>query len=189
MRFSERETQTTCISRVFEEDFGGFPSGRERSDFPQRVDAKLVDHRVDVIGPSASRLPCRALLVDDSAVFLEAVDRLVTSLPGVRVIGAATSGAEALEKAATLHPDMVLIDCAMPWMDGLQVARCLIARPWPPRIVLMTADDDDAYHRAAKAAGAEACLKKSDLSETLGGLIEYLFPDGGTAEHAGVVLS
>ncbi len=126
---------------------------------------------------------CRVLLVDDSAVFLKALDRLCSTIPGVVVVGLAASGADALEQAARIHPDLVLTDFAMPWMHGLQVAQCLAARPQPPRVVLMTADDD-VSQAAVGVDGVDDCLAKSDLTSALENVLKRLFPNrlvGGSA--------
>lgn len=69
--------------------------------------------------------PVTVLAVDDQPVFLRAAHALIDATPGFEQVGEATSGAEALEKAAALRPDLVLLDVRMPGMDGIETARRL----------------------------------------------------------------
>ncbi len=118
---------------------------------------------------------CRVLLVDDNAVFLDALDQFCSTIPGVVVVGRATSGAEALEQSDSIHPDLVLTDFAMPWMHGVQVAQCLAARPQPPRVILMTADDD-VSRAVIDLHGIDECLAKPGLMTSLEPALKRLFP-------------
>ncbi len=81
--------------------------------------------------------PLRAVVVDDSPMMLKAAASLLGSLPGVEVVGEATSGQGALDAVARLRPDLVLLDLAMPEMNGLEVTRRLTARPDLPVIILL----------------------------------------------------
>jgi len=93
----------------------------------------------------------RILIVDDEAVIRMGLKSMVTSL-GYEVAGTAANGDDALKKAATLKPDLMLLDIKMPGKDGLTVAETLVAeRPMP--IIMLTAYTDQALiERAANAA-------------------------------------
>ena len=67
--------------------------------------------------------PLRLLLVDDSAEFLESAARLLALHQELRIVGRAASGSAALEQVAMLQPDLVLMDLAMPGMNGLETIR------------------------------------------------------------------
>jgi DNA-binding NarL/FixJ family response regulator len=67
--------------------------------------------------------PVRVLLADDQALFREALATLLEARPEVEVVGEAGNGAEALDRAATLGPDVVLMDLHMPVLDGVAAAR------------------------------------------------------------------
>jgi DNA-binding NarL/FixJ family response regulator len=82
--------------------------------------------------------PVRVLAVDDHAVFLRAVRRLLRAAPGFEQVGEARSGPEAIARAAELRPDLVLLDVRMPGMDGLETARRLLAERAPPAVVLIS---------------------------------------------------
>jgi DNA-binding NarL/FixJ family response regulator len=117
---------------------------------------------------------CRTLLVDDSPDFLRAITSLLSAVEGIEIVGVASTGREALQRVAELEPDLVLMDLIMPEMDGLEATRRLVARPRPPRVILMTAHDDEEYRAAAGAAGADGFLFKSESGAILLPLIRSL---------------
>jgi len=102
--------------------------------------------------------PVTVLVVDDEAPARERLGRLLGEIPTVRVVGEASNGREALEKAQALGPDVVLLDVRMPEMDGLEAARHLTLLPKPPAIVFTTAYDE--YALAAFDAQAIGYLLK-----------------------------
>lgn len=89
----------------------------------------------------------RILLVDDEPLALERLRAVIADATGAVAVGTARNGAEAKAQAATLRPDVVLLDIQMPGPDGLEVARILKRLPQPPEIVFVTAFD----HYAAEA--------------------------------------
>ena len=101
--------------------------------------------------------PITVLAVDDRQVFLRAARELIAATPGFRQVGEAASGAEALELAADLHPDLVLIDVCMPGMDGVETAQRLLASDPDTVVVLVSLDE---LPRKAPCA----CLRKQELS-------------------------
>jgi DNA-binding NarL/FixJ family response regulator len=118
----------------------------------------------------------RILVVDDSEIFLRAVEAILTSSTEIELVGSAHSGMEALERVGQLEPNLVLVDFAMPAMDGLEVTRRLATRPSRPCVIIMTAHDEDEYRQAAIQAGADGFLHKSDLNDQLLPLIRTLLP-------------
>lgn len=118
---------------------------------------------------------CRVLLVDDSRPLLEALGRFLAVLPGVEVVGQGCSGPEALEQAARLKPDLVLMDLVLPGMSGLEATRRLKAAPEGPLVVVMTLHDDPEHRAAALAAGADGFLDKRTADWRLPPLVRELF--------------
>jgi DNA-binding NarL/FixJ family response regulator len=118
--------------------------------------------------------PIRVLAVDDSPDFLKVVVRLLSTAPAIQIVGQACSGYDALEKVAALHPDLVLMDVAMPEMNGLEATRSIKARPGAPRVIILTLHDNAEYRTAAKAAGADAFVAKWELNTALLPLIYKL---------------
>jgi DNA-binding NarL/FixJ family response regulator len=87
--------------------------------------------------------------VDDSPEFLELVARCLAVAPHIEIVGRTRSGREALEQVARLQPDLVLMDLAMPGMNGLEATQRIKAQPGAPRVVMLTMYDDPAYRAAA----------------------------------------
>ncbi|HEY0411580.1 MAG TPA: LytTR family DNA-binding domain-containing protein [Allosphingosinicella sp.] len=85
--------------------------------------------------------PIRFLIVDDEPLAVERLQLLLARIAGVAVAGTASEGAAALRLAEALAPDAVLLDIAMPGMDGIDVARALARLAKPPIVVFVTAFD------------------------------------------------
>ena len=117
----------------------------------------------------------QVLLVDDNQIFLDSIQRFLASVKNVQVVGCAASGEEAIILAEKLNPELVLMDLAMPAMNGLQATRILKAKGHAPRIVVLTIHDSLEYQRAAKSVGADGFIAKSEFGEKLQPLIESLF--------------
>jgi DNA-binding NarL/FixJ family response regulator len=100
------------------------------------------------------------LAVDDQPIFLRTMADLIAATPGFEQVGAAVSGPEALELAAALDPDLVLLDVRMPGMDGTETARRLAESGARSVVILMSIDDLP----ATPWAGAAAVVRKKDLS-------------------------
>jgi two-component system response regulator AlgR len=85
--------------------------------------------------------PIRFLIVDDEPLAIERLQLLLARMEGVAIAGTASEGAAALRLAEALAPDAVLLDIAMPGMDGIDVARALSRLARPPLVVFVTAFD------------------------------------------------
>ncbi|MGI5130710.1 response regulator [Pseudonocardia sp. CA-107938] len=109
----------------------------------------------------------RVLLVDDQALFREALAMLLDVADGVQVVGEAGDGAEALTRAAELRPDVVLMDLRMPVLDGIAATRRLRVEQPDVRVLALTTFDDDADVFAALRAGAVGYLLKDVSSARL----------------------
>jgi DNA-binding NarL/FixJ family response regulator len=91
-----------------------------------------------------SAAPVRVLLVDDQALFREALATLLDVRDDVDVVGEAGNGDEALRRAAELRPDVVLMDLRMPVLDGIAATRRMrVEQPGVQVIALTTFDDDE----------------------------------------------
>ena len=104
------------------------------------------------------------LAVDDQPVFLRAARDLIAATPGFEFVGDATSGPEALEIAAELNPDLVLLDVRMPGMDGIETARRLIAAHPDALVVLISLAAVQDLPSAVTTISAAVHLRKQDLS-------------------------
>ncbi|MGY1735571.1 MULTISPECIES: response regulator [unclassified Geodermatophilus] len=109
----------------------------------------------------------RVLVVDDQALFREALVTLLGARPEVEVVGEAGDGHEALERAAAVRPDVVLMDLHMPVLDGIGATRRLRVEQPHVRVLALTTFDDDEDVFAALRAGALGYLLKDVSSDRL----------------------
>jgi DNA-binding NarL/FixJ family response regulator len=108
----------------------------------------------------------RLLIVDDQVLFLESLSTFLRNYAeDIEVVGLARNGREALDKAAALRPDIVLMDVHMPVMDGVEATGRLIEALPGVRILILSTYDEDEYVRKALKLGAAGYLLK-DISPT-----------------------
>jgi CheY-like chemotaxis protein len=105
----------------------------------------------------------RVLAVDDSETFLSVAASVVSDTTGLRLVGTAGSGEEAIRLLPSLQPDLVLLDVHMPGVDGLETAR-RIRDLSPQTVIVHVSADPQGLEAAAESAGAVAILDKVDLS-------------------------
>jgi CheY-like chemotaxis protein len=127
----------------------------------------------------------RVLVVDDSEDYLEAVSHLLSTFACIGTVDRVLSSSEALARMGAYPPDLMLVDVAMPGVNGFDLTRTIKARPHPARVIIVTLYDTPTYREAAKAAGADAFLGKSQLGEGLQRTIEQIFPNACAATAAG----
>jgi DNA-binding NarL/FixJ family response regulator len=102
----------------------------------------------------------RVLIADDEAIVRDGLRAIVEVEDDLEVIAEAADGAEAVEFARTLGPDVALVDIRMPAMDGLETTRRLLALANPPRVLVLTTFDRNEYVYEAMKAGASGFLLK-----------------------------
>jgi len=107
-------------------------------------------------------LRARVLVVDDSESFRHAAVSVVSAASGLRLVGVAASGEEAIHLLPLLKPDLVLLDVHMPGMDGVETTR-VIHGGEPRTVVVLVSARPAGLAAAARAAGAVALLEKRDL--------------------------
>jgi DNA-binding NarL/FixJ family response regulator len=110
--------------------------------------------------------PIRVLLADDHAAFRSGLRALIDSVPGLTVVGEADSGAEAITSAASLQPDVVLMDLNMAGVDGIAATREIVSTsPHIAVLVVSMYEDDDQVFGALKAGARGYLLKGADRAE------------------------
>jgi DNA-binding NarL/FixJ family response regulator len=109
----------------------------------------------------------RVLIADDQALVRGGFRLILESQKDIEVVGEAADGREALEQAAKLRPDVVLMDIRMPELDGLEATRRLARMDGAPRILILTTFDLDDYVYEAMKAGASGFLLKEVRPEQL----------------------
>ena len=116
----------------------------------------------------------RVLLVDDHKAVRASLRELLESMGTVDVVGEASSGEEAVGKARTLEPDIVVMDLAMPGMGGVEATRKITALGLETRILVLTVHDEDEFLVLAMEAGAAGFLNKSVADTDLEGELEAI---------------
>ncbi len=106
----------------------------------------------------------RVLLADDQQMVRAGFRMILESEPDIEVVGEAENGVSAVEAAAQLHPDLVLLDVQLPDFDGFQVADRLRKLPDPPVVVLTSSRDGADYGRRIAECGACGFVPKAELS-------------------------
>ncbi|MEV4801510.1 response regulator transcription factor [Nonomuraea sp. NPDC049421] len=102
----------------------------------------------------------RVLIADDQGMVRTGFTVFLSGQPDIEVVGEAADGREAVERAAELKPDVVLMDVRMPSMNGLEATRELMARGGAPKVLILTTFDLDDYVYEALRAGASGFLLK-----------------------------
>jgi DNA-binding NarL/FixJ family response regulator len=111
------------------------------------------------------------LIVDDHPVYRSGLRALLAAEPDVTVVGEASDGREAVERATELQPDVVVMDLQMPGGSGIDAIRHLVAAEPDLGVLVITMFDDDHSVFAAMRAGARGyVLKDSDEDEVLGAI-------------------
>ena len=105
----------------------------------------------------------RITLVDDNRAFVSSVRNHLANEPDLLVLGQAFNGQDALRMIQELKPDVVLLDIAMPDMNGLEVARCIQRMDRAPAVIFLTMHDNTSYRKAASSAGAAGFVCKSNV--------------------------
>jgi len=117
----------------------------------------------------------RVLVVDDQRLMRDGIASLLEIQDAIEVVGTASNGKEALEKALSLRPDVILMDVRMPVMDGV-VATGQVHRQLPScRILMLTTFDDEEYVIDALQAGASGYLLKDLPAPDLASAVQAVY--------------
>jgi DNA-binding NarL/FixJ family response regulator len=114
----------------------------------------------------------RVLIVDDQALVRGGFRSILEGQEDIEVVGEAADGAEAVDAALSLLPDVVLMDIRMPRMDGIEATRRLLrGGRCPSRVLMLTTFDEEEYVYQALHAGASGFLLKSAPPRELAGAV------------------
>ena len=110
--------------------------------------------------------PLRILIADDHPVFRRGLRAMLAALPDFEIVGEATTGEEAVARAAELQPDVALMDLQMPGGDGIEATRRIAETSPQVRVLVLTLfEDDDSVFAALRAGARGYVLKDTDEEE------------------------
>jgi len=109
----------------------------------------------------ASKL--RVLLVDDHALVRRGFRRMLEDEPTFEVVGEASDGLEAVEAAERLAPDVIVMDCALPQINGIEASRRVLAKRPETAILMLSMHSEDTLIRQALEAGAKGYVLKNAM--------------------------
>ena len=118
---------------------------------------------------AAAKLPknIRVLIADDHRLFAQALEAILATDDRIEVVGQARDGREAVDLAKELDPDVVLMDIAMPALDGFQATRQLQRDGSPARVLMLTGSNARADVDRARKAGAAGYVTKDRIAAEL----------------------
>jgi len=128
----------------------------------------------------------RILIADDHEMMRNVLRHLIDSHEDWKVCSEARNGGEAVAKAADLHPDVIILDLAMPIMDGVQAAREIVRNRPDAKIVMFTLHSSVELEKAAGQVGVKRVISKARDGKTLLQAIEEVLgenPNPGEAVH------
>ncbi|MDR1014587.1 MAG: response regulator transcription factor [Coriobacteriales bacterium] len=120
----------------------------------------------------------RVVLADDDALVLQGLTAVISLFEGIELVGAASSGHEALALCRAERPDVAVLDIRMPGMDGIETARALIAEGAATPLLLTTFDEPDLIARALEAGACGYVLKNSPVQRLRSAIVAVA--EGGT---------
>ena len=115
------------------------------------------------------------LVVDDQALVRDGIASLLEIQPGLSVVGVAENGQEAVQAAAELQPDVILMDIKMPLMDGIEAVKRILENSDQITILMLTTMEDEEYIVRSLKAGAAGYLLKDILAEDLAQAVRLAF--------------
>ncbi len=130
----------------------------------------------------------KVLLVDDHAIMRDGIRALLSLHDDIEIVGEASEGNEAVEKTRELAPDVIVMDIAMPGMDGLEATRRITKQNPKAKVLVLTQYDNKEYILSAIKAGSAGYVPKRALGSELVSAIRavyhgdsFLYPSAATA--------
>ncbi len=135
----------------------------------------------------------KLLVVDDHTIMRDGIRALLTIHDDVDIVGEASEGTEAIKMARELNPDVVIMDIAMPVMDGLEATRRITKNNPKTKVLMLSQYNDKKYVLAAVKAGASGYVSKVALGDEFFNAIRilhsggsYLYPEAARAVIEGL---
>jgi DNA-binding NarL/FixJ family response regulator len=111
--------------------------------------------------------PMRVLIADDHLFYREGLRVMLGAVPEIQLVGEATTGDEATERALALQPDVVLMDLKMPGASGIEATRRIVRESPRIGVLVLTMFDDDSVFAAMRAGARGYLLKDARLEDVV----------------------
>jgi len=111
--------------------------------------------------------PIRVLIADDHRLFAEALEAILVAEPEMEVVGRARNGEEAVEQSLALKPDVILMDIAMPVVDGVEATKLIRKKLKRACVLMLTGSNSRTDVARAREAGAAAYVTKDRIAAQL----------------------
>lgn len=105
----------------------------------------------------------KVLLVDDHALVRRGFRRMLEDEPSIQVVGEASDGLEAVQSAEKLQPDVIVMDCALPQINGIEASRRILAARPETKILMLSMHSEDTLIRQALETGAKGYVLKNAM--------------------------
>ncbi|HSI07730.1 MAG TPA: response regulator transcription factor [Rariglobus sp.] len=115
----------------------------------------------------STSVPITVLLADDHDIVRQGLCALLNADGHFKIVGEARNGREAVDLARTLTPDVILMDIAMPVLNGLEATRQILTANHKAKVVILSAHSDEAYVERMSAVGVSGFLEKQTSAEIL----------------------
>ena len=109
----------------------------------------------------------RVLIADDHRLFVEALNAILASEPEIEVVGSARNGEEAVDQALALEPDVILMDIAMPVVDGVEATKRIRKKHKRACVLMLTGSNSRSDVARAREAGAAGYVTKDKIAAQL----------------------
>jgi DNA-binding NarL/FixJ family response regulator len=120
----------------------------------------------------------RVLIADDHRLFAEALEAFLSNDERIEIVGMARDGEEAVRLARAKSPDVILMDIAMPKVDGVEATKRIRSNGGRPCVLMLTGSNSTGDVARAREAGASAYVTKDRIDSQLIDAIVELAPDG-----------
>jgi DNA-binding NarL/FixJ family response regulator len=107
------------------------------------------------------------LVVDDHASMRKVVSEVLSAREGLRIVGEASDGIEAVDMVVALHPALVVMDIAMPRLNGLEASRKIMSDCADTRVLILTMHENKQYAREIARLGVAGCVLKREVGTEL----------------------
>jgi DNA-binding NarL/FixJ family response regulator len=111
--------------------------------------------------------PIRVLIADDHRLFAEALEAILTAEPEIEVVGLARDGEQAVEQSLALKPDVILMDIAMPVVDGVEATKRIRKKHERACVLMLTGSNSRSDVARAREAGAAGYVTKDKIAAQL----------------------